>query len=115
VSSYGQAVAVGQTGSNVQVDNNYIARLGTFGPVSGFSETHGINGGDPRFVNAPTNDFHLLAGSPAIGRGVTPPGFTTDFDGNIRSIPWDIGAFAFGSSPEPSSPPPAPTNLRLSQ
>jgi len=47
---------------------------------------------DPKFVNKAGNDFHLQAGSPAIGAGLpdyTPP---FDFDGNPRTTA-DLGAF----------------------
>lgn len=39
----------------------------------------------------------LGAGSPAIGAGDDlSEYFTTDYDGTTRTVPWDIGAFAFG-------------------
>jgi hypothetical protein len=52
--------------------------------------------GDPKLSNAASADFHLLAGSAAIGKGVMIPA-TTDFDGNARpqSGSWDIGAYEY--------------------
>ncbi len=52
--------------------------------------------GDPKLVNPASADFHLGAGSAAIGAGVMIPA-TTDFDGNARprGSAWDIGAYAF--------------------
>jgi hypothetical protein len=49
---------------------------------------------DPLFVNAAAHDFHLMAASPAIGKGVV-TNASTDFDGNARPQggSWDIGAF----------------------
>jgi hypothetical protein len=98
ITSYGQVMSVGNTGSGVQISNNYIAKIGSYGTVSGFSDSNGVNGGDPRFVNAGTNDFHLLAQSPAIGKGVTLSGFSDDFAGSARTVPWDIGAFEFSGA-----------------
>ncbi len=50
-------------------------------------------------------------GSPAIGAGVDLSGiFTTDKDGKIRSVPWDIGAKKFSGT---ESVPSAPRNLRI--
>lgn len=64
------------------------ARIDSVSPVFRWNELHGVNGGDPKM----TADFHLLAGSPLIGKG---PGGT------------DIGAFPFSSVPPPVDPPPA--------
>jgi hypothetical protein len=56
-------------------------------------------GADPMFVNPwiPPYDFHLQAGGPAIGTGVSEPAVTVDFDGNPRAsdAALDIGAYAF--------------------
>ncbi len=51
---------------------------------------------DPLFLNAAGHDFHLMAGSPAIGKGVMTAA-ATDFDGNPRprSGSWDIGAYEY--------------------
>lgn len=53
-----------------------------------------ITGQNPLFVNAAGEDFHLQAGSPAINKGVNRY-YTTDYDGNPRSVGGvpDIGAF----------------------
>lgn len=95
ISSYGQVMSVGTTGTDVQIDNNYIAVVGSYGAVSGDDEPNGINGGNPLFVNSSANDFHVLSGSPAIGAGLTIPGFDDDYDGNTRVAPWTVGAFQF--------------------
>jgi serralysin len=113
ISSYGQVMSVGSTGSNVQISNNFITKIGTWSGVSGFADQAGINGGDPKFVNAAANDFHLQSGSPAVDRGATVSGFNYDFDGTMRPQggAWDIGAFESGGA-DPTSHLPAPTNLR---
>jgi hypothetical protein len=93
--------------SGVQVDYNLVTRVSTFGTVSGFNEAHGISGGNPQFVNAGSKDFHLLAASPAINKGVALTGFNTDRDGVARpqGAGWDIGAYEFGSGAPPPPPP----------
>jgi hypothetical protein len=50
--------------------------------------------GDPKLSNPAGADFHLLAGSAAIGQGVMISA-STDFDGNARpqNGSWDIGAY----------------------
>jgi hypothetical protein len=56
---------------------------------------------DPLFVNPTTGNFHLTAGSPAIGSGTGTLAPTTDFDGNPRPSPgggFDRGAYQFQPS-----------------
>ena len=62
---------------------------------NGFTENHGINGLNPRFINAEGSDFHLSSNSPAIDAGTMQSGFNDDYDGNVRpsGAEWDIGAF----------------------
>jgi hypothetical protein len=114
IGSYGQIMAVGRTGSNVVINNNFITRAGTFGSISGFNEPNGINGGNPQFANASSNDFRLLASSPAIDRGTVLAGVTVDYDGASRpkGSAFDIGAFEYGAA---SAALPAPSNLRVVQ
>src|SRR4030095_15748943 len=46
------------------------------------------------FANAAGGDYHNAAGAPQINAGVTLGSpYTTDKDGNARSVPWDIGAY----------------------
>ena len=48
---------------------------------------------NPLFVSS--SDFHLQAGSPAIGKGLKVAGITNDYDGNIFNDPPSIGAFEY--------------------
>jgi hypothetical protein len=67
---------------------------------------------NPLLASVSTSDFHLLAGSPAIGAGSASPAMSArDFDGNLRRNPPAIGAYELaGSSPIPPNP---PTNLTI--
>lgn len=78
-------------------DNNLVVGTGAGLVKAGFQangfEAHGLNGQDPLFVNSSLGDFHLQAGSPAIGAGVALNNlFTTDFYGTSRGSAWDLGA-----------------------
>ncbi len=74
------------------------------------SQAHSITG-DPRFVD-PQSDWHLQAGSPAIGAGtpVTFVGYagqtidvSQDKDGLVRATPVDLGVYEMGGQP-PTTP-----------
>jgi hypothetical protein len=94
-------------------DYNFVATVGN-SAKGGFSETHGINGGNPIFVNAQSDcvnnvcDFHIASGSILKDKGVTIgsvssdgsaiPLSSADKDGNNRTGTWDMGAYEFGSS-----------------
>src|ERR1035437_3550210 len=51
---------------------------------------------NPLFVSS--TDFHLQAGSPAIGNGLAITGLTTDYAGNAVKSPPSIGAYENGSA-----------------
>jgi hypothetical protein len=57
---------------------------------------------DVLFADAGANDYHLSAGSPAIGAGTSQDAPAADLDGNPRPSPngWDVGAYQYwgGSS-----------------
>jgi hypothetical protein len=69
------------------------------------------------FVNAPATvpaspDFHLNAAN-NFGQTLS---VNYDFDANTRTVPWDAGAYEFGSTPPPppdTTPPAAPTGLTV--
>ena len=100
--------------TGVVIRNNICSQNLTFqiavSPEAGFTADHnlidGYRGdqgeiygdnyveGDPRFVNAAGNDFHLLGDSPAIDRGSSVDAPAWDFDKQPRphGVGYDIGA-----------------------
>jgi uncharacterized repeat protein (TIGR02059 family) len=114
--------------TNITVRNNiiqgflacpvYMQSSGTITNVSIENNIFYNNGSNaPKFdPNAPTNitvqnnvttnpllisstDFHIQAGSPAIGKGLVITGPSTDYDGNAIKNPPSIGAFEYASNP----------------
>lgn len=62
-------------------------------------ETHGMNGVNPNFVNTGTNDWRLAANSLCRGSGFNLSwDFLDDYSNVTRTIPWDIGAYAYITS-----------------
>ena len=61
-----------------------------------------VNPGNPLFVNEfgiNKEDYRILAGSAAIGRGVALNNlFSTDSAGTARGLTWDIGAFEYSQT-----------------
>jgi hypothetical protein len=94
-------------------DYNYVTGpQPIFDSKSGFNEIHGINGGDPKFFDLESEDFHLLTGSPAIDYGTPISSFDFDMEGISRpqGEQWDIGAYEF---PSDILYPLSPKNLRI--
>jgi hypothetical protein len=91
-------------------DYNFVANT-NFTARSGFSEPHGINGGNPQFTSVKTNcitsacDFHIASTSAARDKGTPISGFTADKDGHARTVPWDIGAYEYTTGTSDLSPP----------
>ena len=85
--------------TSVTVQNNLLSK-----PVSNAVGTTVIASGnsvaDPQFVNAASNDYHLLSGSPAIDQGAGTDVATTDFDGKTRPVgpAADLGALEYGAA-----------------
>ena len=81
------------TGSAPQItgSNNLLYGAGTAPSYLTASAT-----GDPLFVAAASDDFHLTAGSPAVDKGKATSA-TTDIDGNPRpqGSAFDIGAYEY--------------------
>lgn len=79
-------------------DYNYVSGPPESGypPKSGFSESNGINGGDPQFIDSSSGNFRLSKNSPASTAGINlSQDFTNDFNNLIRpgTGKWSIGAF----------------------
>lgn len=87
------------TQTNLQVTNNLVYNASLFTSTPSGATISSIIYADPLMVStASPYDFHLTSGSPAINAGVTLSSVPTDFDGNARTSPWDIGAYEYGSS-----------------
>lgn len=70
-------------------------------------EAHGINGGNPLFVDENDYNFQPAAGSPLIGAGNPVQTFSDDFTGTSRSGSWSIGPFQqSGGTQVTNNPPP---------
>jgi hypothetical protein len=61
-------------------------------PTLPVEETGGVVGRDPLLVDLEGGDYHLQAGSPAIGAGTPRLGVTYDFEGRRYNDPPSIGA-----------------------
>jgi hypothetical protein len=105
------------------VKNNIFAGGGSFG-ITADASNKALSASS--FINVPSSDYHLAAGSPAIDSGVN-PGTAGTYNlapqaqyiepaGNqprvISGTAIDAGAYEFSSSPSAASPA-APSNLRL--
>jgi hypothetical protein len=92
----------------------YYDPNGSTPPPSGASiAVRSAVAGNPGFVDPASNDFHLLAISPAVGAGTAAVGamVTRDYDGNPRpqGVSFDVGAYQYLSD----APAGAPAVLRL--
>ncbi len=81
------AIGLNRLGGNVSEDYNLFFgnSINKFGSITG--GTHDVTG-DPKFVNAASDNYHLGSGSAAIDAG-TDVGVYTDIDGQTR--PFDVG------------------------
>lgn len=66
------------------------------GSLSGvLTQTNDQNQLDPLFVDAANFNYHLMAGSPCIDKGIAAGAPTTDLEGNPRTSAPDQGCFEF--------------------
>ena len=92
------------TGNTVGSEEDNV--VGT--PASGSSNN--LFGGDPSFVDAANNDFHLNATSTAIGAGVAYEGIDVDLDNVAFLDPPSMGCYQSGGVEKVKSPVFAPTS-----
>jgi uncharacterized protein YjdB len=88
----GLNIAISGTESSAIISNNIST-----GAMGGGGTGANLINTDPLLVNPLGLDFHLQAGSPARGAGVSLANVTNDFDGKPRPLgtPYDIGAYQF--------------------
>ena len=107
------------TASGMGTDQNTEAFTHDHNIYEGFSyEDYSMGTGEhwnenPDFVNAAADNFELQAGSPAIGAGLAPAPFSTDYAGDpVPSANGvDIGAYEYGTQAGPTATPTvAPTS-----
>jgi hypothetical protein len=94
VENFDDEPAYGSTAvSGLSIENNIFYNNGHNNiPVYSGSGTVQKNlTGNPLFISS--TDFHLQASSPAIGKGQSITGLTTDYDGNTLNDPPSIGAY----------------------
>lgn len=105
--------------SSISADYNFAAKMPTnsWATVPYFSEMHGINGGNPNFVDYVNYNFQLASNSNLIDKGTTVSGWASATDINGVSRPqgaaWDIGPYEYNSNTKSIVAP--PTNLNLKQ
>lgn len=113
----GVAIAnVGVSFTSCAIDHNLVySRTATVGLIdttpAGCSVASNILNKDPLLTTptVPAFDFHLQAGSPAIGAGVILAAVPADFGGAARGSRNDLGAFQYGGAATGGTPPPATT------
>ena len=73
----------------------------TYDSGSPCSQTSNLTSTDPKFANPSSApyDFHVQAGSPAIGSGMMESFTTVDFDNSPRGNPYDRGSYQYHSAP----------------
>jgi parallel beta-helix repeat protein len=135
--SYG--INVGEPATNVKLYNNTVwnVQIGFTSPgnlrnvpaynnlsqkgMVGTDKQNTMEGGDPKFVNAPGGNFQLQQGSPAIDKGRVIQGITDGYGGSAPDIgayeygkpAWTAGATSTPGGETPGTIPAAPYNPRL--
>src|SRR6266480_2196114 len=87
----------GGTWAGALVENNLSTNAVSTPSVSGVTFVGNMANTDPRLVSPSSADFHLLAGSPAIDKGITLLSVLRDLEGVLRpqGLGYDIGACEF--------------------
>ncbi len=82
--------------TNVTLSNNLSFGAALSEGLSGMTSAGNLVNVDPGFVSVSGPDFHLQAGSPAIGAGMTLSSVPNDLDGYLRSgTAYTIGAYQY--------------------
>jgi hypothetical protein len=85
--------------TGTEADFNLVVGIDDGTTKSGFSETHGLNGFNPLFTDAASDDYTLQSNSPCRDSGANLSSiFTNDYAGNTRSVPFDIGAYEYAAA-----------------
>lgn len=83
----------GHTGFGVLENNGYFSATGSAAAAVQLGQ---ISSNESGLVSPSTDNFFPVEGGYAVGAGMDLSAyFTTDYDGNQRTNPWDIGALAF--------------------
>ena len=114
---------------NFQADYNYVSTAPADGyrAKDGFNgvEPDGINGGDPKWIDVGSQDYHLQSDSPARNTAKTIDSFNYDYDGICRpqGPAWSRGPYEYDlsggtdlcapSGPEPGPTPPPVISMQL--
>ena len=96
------------SGATLTAHDNVFAGAGTPSSTGALSADN-LSGVDPMFVGAASYDYHLMAGSPAIGKAVAAPTvgnvvltpideYVQPLESVPRATAHDLGAFEYGSS-----------------
>ena len=88
--------------SNLQYDYNLFFNNGS-NYKGGPSGAHDLYG-DPKYQNRASHNFQLTSSSPAIDKGISISGLTTDILGNLIQNKVDIGAYEYTTSSISSMP-----------
>jgi parallel beta-helix repeat protein len=115
----GNGIIITKGSGNSQIFNNLVAATNSSTGLQNWENQATLKGNvagsinDLKFTNYQSHDFHLQAGSLAIGAGVVLTEVPNDYDYASRNqaTAYDIGAFSFNGTPAPppanSTPPPS--------
>ena len=113
-----RGIHINSGAGNTEIRNN-ISYANTFSNFvdEGASTIQSSNlfGVDPIFVNPSANDFRLQSSSRAVDAAVSVSAVATDFAGTARpqGVAPDVGAYEYRAQQTQSSPPAAPTGVRI--